>query len=585
MADYTVEQIEAALKAKQSGAMPSASPASQPKVDYSTEQIEAALKAKQAGVKPTGTPTPQGAASSQSPLNMIGQSVLGGVKAAGDAYEKYGSAPLRSGIGAIQDNKNPLAAIGRQFGQDPKLAPTGDMIADKAGFQEKPPLAGMSNQTVDQLSFGDPTDRAQLNQLRSLSPRGTAGAVIEQAADPMIVAGVAGKGLGLVAKGARAVGASGVIDKGVGLVGKGVSKVAEAFTGVPDQQIRTYWNQTKEVNKLIKDSGGDITVAADQVRTKLQDGIRQTRQQLSAKISKALEAAPKDKTISIQPVLDKLNEWKGKLNPNYKSDAISQIDDMILKIQKANPDGMTNIQGLQEMKMFLQDEGSSAFYKGGQIFTKAREAEIAAKNASTEALNILNPLAPEIRQANGQLSQLHTIEKNLNKNLLAPGKPDSAIIAAGSGSNNRNTAALNRLGKLTGQDPVGEAQKLASAKTFANPPLMPMDTTGKAALRTGAGYAIGKAASAFTNIPGLEYVAAALTSPTTLKLAINAGKIPVDIIKKFTGAAELSDDVILKAYTAAQTPKGATTLEKLLKGDHAVPESAVQRRMNQIKKK
>lgn len=581
MADYTVEQIEAALKAKQAGAIPSGTPSPSAAPDYSVEQIESALKAKQAGVKPQATAQSQ----SPSPLTMIGQSVLGGVKAAAKAYEKYGSAPLRAGMGALQDNQNPLSAIGRQFGKDPNIAPTGDAIAAKAGFQEKPPLQGMSNSDVDRLSFGDPTDRAQLNQLRSLSPKGTAGAVIEQVADPMLAAGVAGKGIGLMAKGARAVGASGIVDKGVGLVGKGVSKVAEAFTGVPDQQIRTYWNQTKEVNKLIKDSGGDITVAADQVRTKLQDGIRQTRQQLSAKISKALEAAPKEKTISIQPVLEKLNEWKGKLNPNYKSDAISQIDDMILKIQKANPDGMTNIQGLQEMKMFLQDEGSSAFYKGGQIFTKAREAEIAAKNASTEALNILNPLAPEIRQANGQLSQLHTIEKNLNKNLLAPGKPDAAIIAAGSGSNNRNTAALNRLGKLTGQDPVGEAQKLASAKTFANPPLMPMDTTGKAALRTGAGYAIGKAASTFTNIPGLEYVAAALTSPTTLKLAINAGKIPVDIIKKFTGASELTDDVILKAYTAAQTPKGATTLEKLLKGDHAVPETAVQRRMNQIKKK
>lgn len=296
------------------------------------------------------------------------------------------------------------------------------------------------------------------------------------------------------------------------------NKLASMRTGISEKEIETYANQTDAVNKIIKETGGEMSVGADLLRDKLQRGLRATKDKLNSIISEALESAPKDDTLSIQPILDKLQAEKTKLNPNYDNEAIRQIDEMIGKVtSQGGEDGLTNLQGMQDTKNFLMDQAKAAYYKGGQIFNPAKESQRAAKRANAEALNILNPLSPEIEQANRQLQKLHIVEENLNKNLIAPGKPEGALLAAGSAGVGRNAATLKQLGNLTGQDVLGEAQRLAAARSFANPALLPVHSTGKSLTSALASIGIGHVLGG----PVGSVVGGVVASPITLKASIN----------------------------------------------------------------
>lgn len=67
-------------------------------------------------------------------LKTIGKKALDTVIAVGNTVDSYTGAPVRSAIGAIQNDQSPLQAYVKQFGKDPGLAPTGKQIAEKAGF-------------------------------------------------------------------------------------------------------------------------------------------------------------------------------------------------------------------------------------------------------------------------------------------------------------------------------------------------------------------------------------------------------------------------------------------------------------------
>jgi hypothetical protein len=322
---------------------------------------------------------------------------------------------------------------------------------------------------------------------------------------------------------------SGVLHAGVnavpivkGAVKWGGAKVAAALTGEADDVIRNYAARTDQVNKMIEQSGGDITVAADQLRDKIAKGLQATKDKLNGQITQALASAPRDKTISVQPLLDKLEAIRTKLNPNIKSDAVSEINEMMGKlIKEADEHGNVSIQSLHEIKSYLQEAGKSAYAKGGQIFSRAKEAARAAKDAAAEARKIFNGLAPDAAKANNQLAMLHGIEDRLNKNLITSGKSDAALMAAGSGANPRNARMLGQLEQASGVPVVQPAKDLASVKAFGSPSLLPKDATGKALARQAAGAGIG------TWIAGPigTVIGGALTSPMTLKLGINAANL------------------------------------------------------------
>jgi hypothetical protein len=340
-----------------------------------------------------------------------------------------------------------------------------------------------------------------------------------------------------------------VVGKALGYAGR---KIGQAVSGVDENIIRNYAERTDEVNHLIKQSGGDVTAAADIVRTELSEGIQRTKSSLNAQISRTLQGASPDKSISIQPIIEKLEAAKSRLNPNFKGGAISEIDDMIASIRNEAPDGLANVSSLYQIKQFLNEGSASAYNKGGQIFTRAGEAARAAKDASRDARDALRPVAGAISDADSQLSRLHSIERRLNKNLLAAGKPDAALLAAGSGGNPRNAATLRELERISGVPVSQRAKDLATAKTFANPSILPTDYTGKAVARQVGGALLGTAVGG----PVGGVVGGALASPMAVKLGVNALNVGSGIASRLPNFDKMVRENPVAAQTIVQIMSG-----------------------------
>jgi len=187
---------------------------------------------------------------------------------------------------------------------------------------------------------------------------------------------------------------------------------------------------------------------------------------------------------------------------------------------KGPPKYLANIQTLQKIKQFLGDQAAGAFGGTPLGFQVGKQAANAAKQGFQEAKGLMDTIGPrEISEANAALSKLHEIQDVANKSMLAEGKTASSLYAAGSGANPANAKVLKQLGEATGTDMLGDAEKIATARTFGKPSLLPVDATGKSLTRMGAagaaGYLVG-------HIPG-ALIAEGLASPAAVKAGINAG--------------------------------------------------------------
>lgn len=335
-------------------------------------------------------------------------------------------------------------------------------------------------------------------------------------------------------------------------LGWGARKVGAALSGEKEALIKNYSQGTDRVNNLIKQSGGDATQGADLVRREGMAGLQAKKADVNSAISKAISAAPTEATHDITPVIKKLEAARAKLNPNFKAGAIAEIDEMLAAIKTEAPDGRVNLSSLYQIKQFLNEGSSSAYNKDGQIFTRAGEAARAAKDAAGDARGVLKTASPEIAEADTYLSRLHRFEKDLNKNLLAEGKPDGALLAAGSGGNDRNAAKLKALERLSGVPFFQRAQDLATAKAFANPSLLPSDTTGKIVGRMAAGAGVGYLIDRDKGM----YVGGALASPMALKGIINAKNVAGKLGSQFPNAAKFVRENPVAATAVTQLAAG-----------------------------
>jgi hypothetical protein len=346
---------------------------------------------------------------------------------------------------------------------------------------------------------------------------------------------VAGKGLGLVAK-TKPV--QGLVRK----VGSGLAKVGEMATGVPKKIIETFAKKTPEVEQMAKASGDDLQAAADTVRKGMNKAVQSARGRLSGQISKAVEAG-EGKFVDPRPILKSLADEKAKINPKLNPEFIEQIDELARKVKVLsgqNKQGKIGLKDANDLKGYLQDVGSSAYHKGGQIFQYGKPTAKAAKAGAAETRKGVNVAAPEIAGANEKLARLHQIEKTSNRNLLKEGASPAGLLSAGSGSNTNNIKALQELGEITGTDMVGEAEKLAAMRTFGDAPLMPMDATGKAVGRVMLG---GSTGYAVTGDKEGAMMGAALTSPAALKGMIKGGRGLINAAGLIGGSGALSQPV------------------------------------------
>jgi hypothetical protein len=488
-------------------------------------------------------------------------------------------APTRAAAGQLFAGE-PLAKAGQAFveqvGEPRAEAPTGEELAEQLGVTEEPLFKRPVKPTdVDVLNvaartLGGPvigliealTPEEKKEFLRTLTRREAAGLGLEVVLDPLtfVPGGVIAKGIKPLAKGIKALAkpAAKVVTKPFAKAAKVTSKtlgdagvkVAQAATGVPEHEVRVLATKFDDVMKSIKRHGEDLPAAADNLRSNLLANVNKTRQSLNSKISTALEKASTKANVDITAVSKKLEDLKGRLNPTFDEDAIAQIDELILKVNKVAPKGKANVKDIFDLKQFLQKNGYTHSRKG-VIFDPSPAAAKASRQAAAEAVRILNPLSPDIKRANNVLSRLHRMEGTINKSLITPGKPEAQLLSAGARTNLRSAAALRRLGRLTGTKPLEKAEILSTARRFRAPGLTAIEATGKDIGRFFRGGAPAAAITlAVSQDPTMAVIVGTLvgsmTSPMALREAIRAGRYPLKLAKRL-GADDALTTKSLKA--------------------------------------
>jgi hypothetical protein len=356
-----------------------------------------------------------------------------------------------------------------------------------------------------------------------------AGSDVGSAVNSGALAQGAGEALGA---GAKMAAGTKVGQKAIGMAGKAAAKVGETFTGIPAKVIGTFAKNEGAIGDMAKSSAGDEAEAADQIRNNTMDSIKRFKGEQNDAISNTLKDADPSLRHDVTPITDTLEAQKARYNPNANPGAINSIDDLIAKVKAHTPgssssgatgsivDNTVSSTDLNRIRTMMQDEAQGAYARPGEIFNRSSPSATAAKAGGATTREMLNIAHPEIAGANANLSSLHDFEDSMNQNLLAADKPHAALMAAGSGGNARASSQLGKLGNLIGEDLVTPAENLNAMRTFNNPGLMPVDSTGKAVGRMGLAGGLGFLAGGPAGAVG----AAALTSPAALKVAIQGGK-------------------------------------------------------------
>ena len=406
---------------------------------------------------------------------------------------------------------------------------------------------------------------AGLGAAEALGHAENSGEAIETIGKGALIGAGAQVGANAVAKAAPVVGRA---------LAKGAKKIASGLTGIDEKVISTYAQRADQVKSMIKNSGGEISEAADQVRRGITKDIQVTRQKLGNQIGKALDGY-EGVLADGKPILQSLDDTiskVGEVTARFRPDEINELKNLRDLVAKSLlDDGMIQLKTLSAVKEELQAIAKPSYMNGAMIFPKGDLAAKAAKGAAGEARRILNQAAPEIRHANEQLSKLHRIEELINKNLIREGKPESALIAAG-GGNDRNAKLLGAIDQITGGTAVKQAENLAAARTFGNPQLLPQDFTGKSVSRMLAGGGAGTLLGG----PVGGAVGTALTSPLGLKYGIETTRF-IERLAKATGKM------------LPRTPDGAGRAAILSQGiarssEGPAAESSINRRLRFLEK-
>lgn len=342
-------------------------------------------------------------------------------------------------------------------------------------------------------------------------------------------------------------------------VGGAASKIGSALTGVPEKEIATYAQHAAEINDMAKASDNNSFLAANDLRDKWSGEIQGLKKNLNNQISSALESRA-DQTVSANPIMEALENQKAKLNSKLDPEQINQIGDLQSKVQSlADKDGNISLSDAHDLKNHLQDIAAPT-YNSGPIFQSGKNTQKAAQAGARATRGLINDAAPEVANANNQLAELHDIEDSMNKNILEKNAPEASILAAGNEGNQRNAEGLRRLSDMTGTDMNADAQKLSAMRTFGNPSLLPIDTTGKATTRIGLGAAAGGlighevGAGAGTG----AFIGAALTSPKALKSAIDAGLLTKKAAQEILSNPQAAGLLMRNGFTH---PQDATAIQ------------------------
>ena len=321
--------------------------------------------------------------------------------------------------------------------------------------------------------------------------------------------------------------------------GNFLAKVGSAATGVSEQEIKTFAKNPSKILKMFKDHGGDVQNMADSLREKWTANVKLARQSVNRDIEKGLSANLK--TVSTDKILSALSKATEKLDSRYHAGQLAELTNVFDDI--ASKGGQVDLKTLNTTVQYLQDLATPSYSVGGKIFSRGDKVAQAAKEAAAVARRLLHDAAPEVGASYRKLAELHGIEKTLGRNLLKAGTSPNSVLSAGA-AGAQGGKSLARLGKIVGQDMLGDARNASAARTFGNASFSPADFTGKAVGRMAAGAGLGYA------VDGNEgmLIGSAMANPAMLKVLIRSGKVPIDILAKIPGfTGKITDDFIKSA--------------------------------------
>lgn len=482
---------------------------------------------------------------------QFGKIGLQGAIKAGEFIDRYTNAPVRAAVES-GDPTQLYKAIGREG------VPSGAEIAAKKGLSTE-----------------------VKNPFFPVSPAGVAGFALDMA-DPTLLLGAgknlvkgAAKGIDVLTGGSMAARA---LEKATDIPLTVAAKFGSAVTGLSEDSIKNYAKRADEVEKVIKSSGGDIAGRAQEFKASVLGDLKAAKNKAGKQIEEAIGGVPGSSVASIdpKPIFEALQSAKSKLDDVYDAQAIRLIDDFEENIRKNTADGLISLQKLQNTKNYLQEHSSNVFKNSGQIFNatepQMRKAALAANNARFEARKMLDELGPkELKEANGQLAELHRLEDGLNSiKVLSDKAHPNALFRAGSGADTRGSALLRRIEKITGRDVTQGAKDLSTARDFVSPGLLPMSSGGTT--------------STSRTLLGAGGIRQALQGPAALKAAIQVGRFPLVILDRIgAGKATLNDAAITGIYETLRSPSGQKILnEYLLGGEIPAENGSMKRRSERV---
>jgi hypothetical protein len=292
--------------------------------------------------------------------------------------------------------------------------------------------------------------------------------------------------------GGQAVGKA--VNKGIESITPALQKGGEWLTGIPKKAIETYQKYRPEVEELFKKHEGNFATMADEARANTNNALFAKKAELNKIIDSSLKNS--DAMVNVIPIQRALIDAQTHLDPLVPTDKkqIDQINDLLTQIKNGTQNGKEMpVQRANRFKASFQELASQSYAKPGEIYNLGSDAARAAKKAASEIRTQINQALPDLAEANNTHAKLHDLEDLMNSNLIAEGKPEAALLAAGSGANQRNAKVLKDLGKIIDHDALGEAEKISAARYFGDPSLSPVDVTGKALERTSKAKGIGAA--------------------------------------------------------------------------------------------
>lgn len=407
-----------------------------------------------------------------------------------------------------------------------------------------------------------------------------------------------------------------LIGAGARAVGRGVKSAASSLSKIPEKVMETYYKRAPEVAKI--EIGGvdgeDLITSADKIREGLQKAISSFKTKQNSQITQALETQG-DNPVVMTGVIDALEENMAKLKPDLDAEKIAklkkQIDTISVMGTPSGDDLVMSASDAYAVQKHLQD--LAEYLPPGAALKKKDFVDITFERAASRARQAVGKSAPEINKANAELARLRRLDKNINKNLLAPDKPFGALMAAGSGENQLARRQLRQLGDITGANVLEPVEDLAAASYFNKAGILPREKTGSslAPLALGTLYGGGMGVDEFSegNIMGgigevTKGVAlGSIASPLAIKTGIRAargagslaGRLPpgtTQMAKQIPRALMQSikeSEPMIEGYPASQTqvlssPQEAMIFENEIKNNPNLTPTQKAKQLNLIRK-